>query len=103
MTSSPTIAEAVNRVADALEAPKLVAGQTVITITSEDASMILAAFRRRGEALEPFARIEPSSLFPNDGSEGDVYELFLTDDPCAPISGADLARARQALKDTPNG
>ena len=63
-----------------------------------DIAIVLSALQEAREALGPFAKIVPSSLFPADGSEGEVYELFLTDDPCAPVSGAELAKAREVYR-----
>lgn len=55
------------------------------------------------EALEPFAKVTPSSLFPDDGSEAEEYWLLCGTKEDSGISngpdftGADLARARAAL------
>lgn len=65
---------------------------------ADEIDALLSALQEAREALGPFAKIIPSSLFPEDGSEGEVYELFLTDDPCAPVSGAELAKAREVYR-----
>lgn len=55
-------------------------------------------------ALEPFAKIVPSSLYPADGSEAEEYVVILQTDrkwQSADFTGADLARARQALSASP--
>jgi hypothetical protein len=53
------------------------------------------------EALKPFAEIEPSSLYSDDGSEAEGYVALLRDSTRhlnrADFTGTDLARARQAL------
>ena len=51
------------------------------------------------EALEPFAKIVPSSFYPADGSEGEKYWVLLhtSDAGHSDFTGADLARARAAL------
>ena len=53
------------------------------------------------EALEPFARILPSSFYASDGSEGENYFAVLHDNSRhdqPDFSGADLSRARTALE-----
>ena len=53
------------------------------------------------EALEPFARILPSSFYASDGSEGENYFAVLHDNSRhdqPDFSGADLSRARTALQ-----
>lgn len=56
------------------------------------------------EALRPFAAITPSSLYPDDGSENEVYIALLKDpwDNHACFTGGDLARARALLSPTPS-
>ena len=60
---------------------------------------LLAALEARTKALEPFAKIEPSSFYPADGSEGEKYWVLLhtSSDGHFDFTGADLARARAAL------
>lgn len=49
------------------------------------------------DALEPFAKITPSSFYPEDGSEAEHYRVVLCDGSQAhDFTGADLARARAA-------
>jgi uncharacterized protein YjbI with pentapeptide repeats len=69
---------------------------------AEWAERQVAALR---EALEPFAKLAASNFWSADGSEGDLYEAFLFDGPAekADFSGADLARARAALKGEDHG
>lgn len=58
----------------------------------------LARAERLEEALKPFAKLTPSSLYPDDGSEAERYSYVLAhpaDD--ADFTGEDLARARAAL------
>jgi hypothetical protein len=52
------------------------------------------------EALRPFAAIKPSSLYSDDGSEGEEYLVLLRGDHAnqAEFTGKDLARARAALE-----
>lgn len=53
---------------------------------------------RLREALEPFAKVAPSSLYAKDGSDGETYCAILRDKFTgnrADFSGADLARARE--------
>ena len=53
------------------------------------------------EALDPFARIIPSSFYASDGSEGENYFVVLHDNSRhdqPDFSGADLSRARTALQ-----
>jgi hypothetical protein len=59
------------------------------------------------EALEPFAKIEPSSFYPSDGSEEEGYTVIpdgkaedvgISSGP--DFTGADLARARAVLQET---
>jgi len=53
------------------------------------------------EALDPFARIIPSSFYASDGSEGENYFVVLHDNSRhdqPDFSGADLSRARTALE-----
>ena len=52
--------------------------------------------RRLREALEPFARLTPSSLYPADGSEAEAYVVVLATLQPVDFTGADLARARAA-------
>ena len=65
-------------------------------------NQILSALRRvdvMEKALKPFAEIVPSSLYPDDGSEGEEYIVTLRglySNPLA-FTGKDLALARQAL------
>lgn len=51
------------------------------------------------KALELFAAIKPSSLYPGDGSEAEEYVVVLRDGSLNPVefTGTDLARARQTL------
>jgi len=53
-------------------------------------------------ALEPFARIAPSSFFSEDGSDGEGYAAILSNGSphSTEFTGADLAAARKALSDT---
>lgn len=55
---------------------------------------------RLREALEPFAKIKPSTLHPEDGSEAEEYIVTLKGDYGNPaeFTGADLARARTAIQ-----
>ncbi len=51
------------------------------------------------EALRPFARIKPSSLYSADGSIGEKYVIFV-EPPWSSdyvFTGADLARARAEM------
>lgn len=56
-------------------------------------------------ALRPFARIKPSTFYPEDGSEAEPYCVLIAPPKGNPVefTGADLARARNALKGTDNG
>src|ERR1700749_1610173 len=51
------------------------------------------------EALEPFARIVPSSLYAADGGDGEGYVAMLAQDTgeAVEFTGADLARAALTL------
>lgn len=68
-------------------------------------SALLDERDRMREALEPFARIAPSSFYDEDGSEAERYTVRLYDntrhEPPHDFTGADLARARAALGNTP--
>lgn len=57
------------------------------------------------EALRPFAKIVPSSLYDASGSEGEDYCVLLAPQHGNPpeFTGADLARARSLIEDTQNG
>lgn len=74
-----------------------------IRTLEEAAQALQSALLREREleaALEPFAAIAPSSLYPEDGSEDEGYIVLLKshyDNPKA-FSGVDLARARSSLK-----
>jgi len=52
------------------------------------------------EALKPFSAIKPSTFYPQDGSEAEPYLVILKgssrDTP--DFTGADLARARDAIR-----
>ena len=55
----------------------------------------LLAVLEAADALEPFAKIAPSSLYAEDGSEAERYCVVLSDGSQAhDFTGADLARAR---------
>ena len=98
MTTSP---EALREAVERLQSLNLTADAALpmsFSWVRPDVETLLSALQEAREALGPFAKIVPSSLFPADGSEGEVYELFLTDDPCAPVSGAELAKAREAYR-----
>jgi hypothetical protein len=69
---------------------------------AEAAQALLAAearIERLTKALEPFAKIKPSSFYPDDGSEAEGYLVLLQGTYSNPVSftGADLALARAAL------
>jgi hypothetical protein len=53
------------------------------------------------EALKPFAKIKPSSFYPEDGSESEGYGVVLTYHQAgegADFTGKDLANAKAALE-----
>ncbi len=56
---------------------------------------LLARLQAAEEALRPFAKIVPSSFYPEDGSEAEVYTAVLWDGVALQdFTGADIARAR---------
>ena len=52
------------------------------------------------KALKPFVKIKPSTFYPADGSENEEYIVTIRTPWSNPadFTGADLARARTALK-----
>lgn len=50
-------------------------------------------------ALRPFAKIKPSTLYSEDGSDSEEYTVILKDqfDNKTEFTGIDLANAREAL------
>ena len=50
------------------------------------------------KALEPFAKIKPSTACAEDGSEAEPYRVFLAARDDFDFTGADLAAARRALE-----
>jgi hypothetical protein len=59
----------------------------------ERANVAEASLKLAVEALEPFSKIKPSSIYSADGSEKEGYTVFL-DEENPLFNGADLARAR---------
>lgn len=55
-------------------------------------------------AIEPFAKIKPSSLHPEDGSEAEKYAVILKGDHGNPaeFTGSDLRAARAAYEGEDN-
>lgn len=62
---------------------------------AEHAEAQLAEARK---ALEPFAKIKPSTACAEDGSEAEPYRVFLAARDDFDFTGADLAAARRALE-----
>jgi hypothetical protein len=62
---------------------------------TDELTRLRAENARLREAVRPFARIRPSSLYAEDGSDGDRYSVELADR--YDFTGADLARARAEM------
>lgn len=79
----------------------------VMANAAEEITHLRSQLHKLREALEPFAKIEPSSFYSSDGSEEEGYTVIL-DAKAEDVgissgpdfTGADLARARTVIQQT---
>jgi hypothetical protein len=85
---------------DANDAAFDLAARQLVPAAATAIEALVAENEAMRRALEPFAKITPSSLYPADGSEAEEYMVLLRSGWGNPVAftGVDLARARAALK-----
>ena len=81
------------------------ASRLVREVHAIEIETLKAEVKEAREIIELFAKIKPSSLYPRDGSENELYCVVLKQDygNRGEFTGADLARARAFLKEKDNG